>query len=106
MKKIISLIVAIAIGCCIGYYLGGHEIYRDIEGNFHSDSYKEMWLGERVVASAAIDLLHRFYSNDDNDEWYEKVIPSKEYARLDSALQGDWEDFYLYESPNILWEEE
>ena len=61
--------------------------------------------GEREIARSAINLLHRFYSNDDNDLWFEVIMLTPEYKDLDKALDGDWEDFYYYSTDIMDYED-
>lgn len=71
----------------------------------HYFNIKEAMLNDRQLIVALFDGLHRFYSNDDNDAWFEEFMKTKEYAKIDSLLQGDWEDFYYYETPKLEnWE--
>ena len=117
MKKIIYFIIALAIivmTYIIGHFFGSHTFYMaaDVRADGtetvmypHCYNTEEAFLREREVAKAALDALHRFYCNDDNEQWFEEFIPTKEYQKLDSALEHDWEDFYYYETPQLEnWE--
>lgn len=44
--------------------------------------------------AACIDMLHLIYK--ENPEKWKEYQQTKEYKRIDSLKQGDWEDFYLY----------
>lgn len=103
MKRLLKLIIALAIGYCVGYLNGRYDIYRCVDNHICTMNYKEAYLAEKAIASASLELNHLWYSNDDNDYWFDVVVKTKEYQKLDSVLNGDWEDFYLYESP-LMWE--
>lgn len=105
MKKTLVFIITIAITYCIAFAMGRNEVIPTKEpiGVIYTD-YKEAYYAEKAIAASALELLHRFYGNDDNDFWYECVMHTKEYQKLDSAMNNDWEDFYYYESPNLLWD--
>ena len=107
MKKFIYIII-LAICCMASYYIGSHDIY--MARDCHPDGSESIWYPhsedirtslkfEREYANALFEGLHRFYSNDDNDFWFESFVHTKEYAKIDSLNQGDWEDFYYYETP-------
>lgn len=106
MKKIIYSAILI-LACMASYYVGSHDIYMAKDCNPdgsesiwypHSYSLRESLKFEREYANALFEGLHRWYSNDDNDMWFESFMHTKEYAKIDSLNQGDWEDFYYYES--------
>ena len=103
MKKVLIILITLAVGYCLGYLLGRYDVYKTVDNHICTLNYKEAYLAEKAIASASLELNHLWYSNDDNDYWYDVVINTKEYQRLDSALNGDWEDFYLYETP-LMWE--
>ena len=104
MKKILIILITVAIGYCIGFALGRNEIIIPQDSiEVVAIDYKEAYFAEKEIASAALELLHRWYSNDDNDYWFDVVVKTPEYQRLDSALNQDWEDFYFYETP-LMWE--
>lgn len=104
MKKIIILVVTIAISYCIGFILGRYEIVPTTTSTTspYLMDYKEGYYTEQAIAGASLELLHRFFGDRRNKFWEEAVVKTKEYQRLDSALHHDWEDFYYYESPNII----
>lgn len=103
-KKLLIAVIAISAGYCIGFSFGRNEVIipEDTIQPVVID-YRKAYFAEKEIASAALELLHRWYSNDDNDYWFDVVMKTKEYQRLDSALCGDWEDFYFYETP-LLWD--
>jgi len=86
MKKILTILVTVAISYCVGFAFGRNEIIipQDTVEVVAID-YKEAYYAEKEIAASALELLHR---------WYQ---------RLDSALNQDWEDFYFYETP-LMWE--
>ena len=105
---IIAAIIVASNAC--SYYAGSHDIYMaaDVykDGSTsisypHSYNIKEALSFERQYANALREGLHRFYSNDDNDIWFTGFMHTKEYQKIDSLNQGDWEDFYYYETPII-----
>lgn len=110
MKTIIYTIIALLIG----YYVGSHEIYMasDVKSDGsvsivypHAYNVKEALSFEREYANALMEGLHRFYSNDDNDFWFESFMRTPEYRKIDTLNGGDWEDFYYYETPRLeSWE--
>lgn len=104
MKKTLVFIITIAITFCIAFAMGRNEVIPTKEpiGVICID-YKEAYLAEKQIAASALELLHLWYSNDDNDYWYDVVVKTPEYQKLDSALNHDWEDFYHYETP-LMWE--
>ena len=104
MKKTLIFIITIAITFCIAFAMGRNEIIptKDPVGVTYIN-YKEAYYAEKKVASAALELLHLWYSNENNEYWYNVVVLTEEYQKLDNALNQDWEDFYLYETP-IMWE--
>lgn len=115
-KKIITRVVIVAALVLSNFcscYVGRNYIYmaQDVREDGLSIKYphafdlKEAWLHDRQIVIALFAGLHRFYSNDDNDAWFEEFMKTKEYAKIDSLLQGDWEDFYYYETPKLEnWE--
>lgn len=109
MKKLIYVLI-IAFFSCVSYTLGSREIYLaadcrpdGTESIWYPHSYnvKEALSKERELCNALFEALHRFYSNDDNDLWFEEFVPTKEYQKLDSLLNSDWEDFYYYTTPKL-----
>ena len=117
VKNIITRVVIVAalvLSNLCSCYVGRNYIYmaQDVREDGlsikypHAINLKEAWLKERELANALFEGLHRFYSNDDNDAWFEEFMKTKEYAKIDSLLQGYWEDFYFYETPPLEnWEE-
>lgn len=57
--------------------------------------YQKELAKKTEIMGAYADMLHVFYAAD-HDFWKENIIPTEQYHRLDSLVQGDWEDFYLY----------
>lgn len=104
MKKTLIFIITIAITFCVAFAMGRNEIIPTKEPiGAICINYKEAYLAEKQIAASALELLHLWYSNDDNDYWFDVVVKTPEYQKLDSALNQDWEDFYLYETP-LMWE--
>lgn len=105
--------VVIFVAYLLGLYVGSHHIY--MAADVRKDGSLSMWYPhaynevealrhERELANALFEGLHRFYSNDDNDLWFESFMRTKEYHKIDSLLNGDWEDFYYYEThPLEFW---
>lgn len=104
MKKTLTFVITIIITFCVGFKMGRNEIIltKEPTGVTYID-YKEAYYAEQAIAASALELLHLWYSNDDNDYWFEVVAKTQEYQKLDSALCGDWEDFYYYETP-LMWD--
>lgn len=109
MKQLLIITVALLLG----YYLGGHEIYMaaDVSADGtetafypHAYSIRESLSFERQYANALMEGLHRFYSNDDNDLWFDVFMQTPEYHKIDSLNGGDWEDFYHYETDILSYE--
>lgn len=100
MKKI-SKTIAVALlwasTCFTAYWVGTQTWIFDVDGIPHHYTSQEAEFAERRIAGNALKLLHRFYGNDDNEMWFDLVMPSQEYKDLDNALEGDWEDFYCYQ---------
>jgi hypothetical protein len=67
----------------------------------HAIDVRKGYFEQVEYASALLEGLHRFYSNDDNDLWFESFMRTKEYEVIDSLNGGDWEDFYYYETPQL-----
>ena len=105
MKKL--FICALIATNAATYYVASHHIYMasDVRPDGsesvmypHSYNLGDALKSEREYANALMEGLHRFYSNDDNDAWFDLFMPTKEYQRIDSLNGGDWEDFYMYET--------
>lgn len=103
MKKVLIILVILAIGYCIGFTFGRYDVYMCVDKHIRTLNYKTAYYSEKNIAGASLELNHLFFSNEDNDYWFDVIINTKEYAKLDSALGGNWEDFYMYETP-IMWE--
>lgn len=71
----------------------------------HFYNTKEALSYEREYANALLEGLHRFYSNDDNDFWFDVFMKTPEYKKIDSLNFGNWEDFYYYETPMLGYED-
>ena len=106
----VVIVAALELSNLISYYMGSHYMFlaADVHQNGsesllypHFIDLRESWSAERQLANALFEGLHRFYSNDDNDFWYESFVNTVEYNKIDSLLQGDWEDFYYYETPQL-----
>lgn len=70
-----------------------------VEGETAEYWYKA-FIAEREIRVAQSDLLHRIYGNGDNEPWFDLVMSTPEYWRLDSVLNAagcGWEDFYYYD---------
>ena len=100
--------VLVIVTNILSYYIGSHDIYMaaDVRPDGtesiwypHSYNIKEALSFEREYANALREGLHRFYSNDDNESWFEGFMKTKEYQKIDSLCKGNWEDFYYYETP-------
>ena len=109
MKKLLYILILFAC-CSLSYYMGSHWIYMaaDVHSDDsesimypHSFDLREAYLAEKEIANALFEGLHRFYSNDDHDDWFTGFAKTKEYAKIDSLLNGNWEDFYYYETPPL-----
>lgn len=108
-KKTYFILAAIILASnYASYYIGSHDIYMaaDVRKDGtcsisypHSYPLKEALYFERQYANALFEGLHRFYSNPDNDMWFNSFMKTKEYQKIDSLCEGDWEDFYYYETP-------
>jgi hypothetical protein len=109
MKKYIFIALFVLTNIA-SYFLGSHWFY--MAADVHQDGtesimyphffdLRESWVAEKQLANALFEGLHRFYSNDDNDTWFEEFVPTKEYQKIDSLLNSDWEDFYYYETPML-----
>ena len=106
--KIIAIIVALIVSNMVSYWFGSHTVFlaKDVyEDGSMSISYPH-WFNtqraldyERSYACALMEGLHRFYSNDDNDFWFDVFMETPEYQKIDSINGGDWEDFYYYSTP-------
>lgn len=105
MKIKTALIVfAFVISNLITYFIATTDKITCVDG-IYTYSTVDALDGEREIARCAINLLHRFYSNDDNDFWFDVVMNTPEYKDLDAALDGNWEDFYYYETDILDYEE-
>lgn len=93
----------------ISWFVGSHEIYMASDVHKYGESIryphcynvKEALFYERMLSNALFEGLHRFYSNVDNDMWFESFVETPEYQKIDNILEGDWEDFYYYETPPL-----
>ena len=98
-----TAIAAFTGGFFTGRFAGSHEIVLSSDGSCFIYDTREALRYEREYAGALLEGLHRFYSNDDNDAWFELFVPTPEYQRIDSINGGDWEDFYEYETPLLSY---
>lgn len=99
----------------VSYYLGSHDIYKAWpvkdgyvdwdKKEWCSDNIRELSAKKTEYIGALMDLLHLWYSNDDNDFWFDVVIKTPEYKRVESINHGNWEDFYYYETPKLVYED-
>ena len=110
MKTTIMTLAGLIAGLLVGVFVGSHDIY--MAADVRPDGTESMWYPhvsnvreelafEREYANALFEGLHRFYSNDDNDAWFDLFVPTPEYHKIDSLNGGDWEDFYFYETPKL-----
>ena len=108
MKKKVIITIAILLTFLAGNWYGAHNIYwvQDVRKDGSLSWYypyitevRDELAFEREYCNALFEGLHRFYSNDDNDFWFESFVYTNEYQRIDSINGGDWEDFYYYETP-------
>lgn len=110
MKTIIMTLAGLIAGLLVGVFVGSHNVY--MAADVRPDGTESMWYPhvsnvreeldfEREYANALFEGLHRFYSNDDNDAWFDLFVPTAEYQKIDSLNGGDWEDFYFYETPKL-----
>jgi len=109
MKKLFY-IITLCIVSFVSYFIGANDIY--MAKDCHKDGTESIWYPhyynksealkfEREYANALFEGLHRFYSNDDNEIWFTSFMKTKEYAKIDSLNNHDWEDFYHYETPKL-----
>ncbi len=89
--------IATAASFHIGYYLGDNEFYTTLDGETIAYDKDQLLAGERRYCGAALELLHKFYGNDDNEFWFEVVQNLPEYKAMEEANGGDWEDFYYWQ---------
>lgn len=108
MKNYIIIVAILVISNCISYFVGSHTIF--MAADVHEDGTETImyphWFNtqealdyEYKYANALIEGLHWWYSSDDNDYWFEVFMKTPEYNKIDSLNFGNWEDFYLYETP-------
>lgn len=109
MKKYIFIALFVLTNIA-SYFLGSHWFYMaaDVatDGSEsimypHFFNLRESYVAEKQLANALFEGLHRFYSNDDNELWFDQFMQTKEYQKIDSLLNSDWEDFYYYETPML-----
>ena len=80
-----------------GLFIGGHEFYNDKDGKTVAYSKDDLLVHERRYCGAALELLHKFYGNDDNEFWFDVVQNLPEYKAMEQENGGDWEDFYTWQ---------
>jgi hypothetical protein len=100
MDKAIDKFMTIFITACLtaGVIIGLGCLDKELRAAGHGAGYwYQMFLNERSIRCAQSDLLHRIYESDDNDWWFDYVMATPEYWRVDSVLLKDWEDFYCYQ---------
>lgn len=103
MKKFnltILCLVVLGIGYCIGYFFGSNDVFLTVDHHVVCWNKSMMVDDLRAIRSAQSDLLHRIYGNGDNEPWFDLVMSTPEYWRLDSVLNAagcGWEDFYDYD---------
>lgn len=95
MKHIIYIILII-IASITSHWIGQQSWFIDINNKPHYYNTEEALNAERKYCNATIEALHWYY-RDDTTYWKERFMITKEYQKIDSINQGDWEDFY---SPN------
>jgi len=103
MNKAIDKFMTIFTTVCItaGVIIGLGCLDKELRAAGHGAGYwYQMFLNEREIRVAQSDLLHRIYGNGDNEPWFDLVMSTPEYWRLDSVLNAagcGWEDFYYYD---------
>lgn len=107
-KKIIAAAVLLLVTNTVSYLTGSHSFFMaaDVKEDGTETIFYPHWYStaealnfEREYANALLEGLHRFYSNDDNDFWFDVFMKTPEYQKIDSLNRGNWEDFYYYETP-------
>lgn len=112
MKVKIATLIILLFTHVLAYLLGSNEMY--MAADVHKDGTESIMYPhfynkakalrlEREYSFALLEGLHRFYSNDDNDAWFDLFVPTKEYQRIDSLNGGDWEYFYDYETTPLSY---
>lgn len=113
LNKIIITVLLLLITNTISFFVGSHNIYwaRDIhtDGSTsilypHYYNTKEALKAEREYCNAWIELCHYYlYDNnptqpynsvEKNNYWYDVVMESDYYLKIDSLNKGNWEDWY------------
>lgn len=114
IKKIIATIVLLLVTNVVSYFIGSHSFFMaaDVKEDGTETIFYPHWYStaealnfEREYANALLEGLHRFYSNDDNDFWFDVFMQTPEYHKIDSLNGGDWEDFYYYETPILGYDD-
>lgn len=102
--------MALILTNVMSYYLGSHYICMaaDVSADGkqsirypYAINVRKGYFEQVEYSSALLEGLHRFYSNDDNDLWFESFMRTKEYEVIDSLNGGDWEEFYNYTTPKL-----
>lgn len=110
IKTLLAVIVALLVTNVMSYFIGSHSFYMasDIKEDGTETIMYPHWYNtegalnfERSYANALMEGLHRFYSDDDNDFWFDVFMNTPEYHKIDSINGGDWEDFYYYTTPKL-----
>lgn len=113
LRQIIAVVVLLLVTNAMSYFIGSHEFFMGADVN--PDGTESIWYPhyyntsealsyERQYANALLEGLHRFYSSDDNDFWFDVFMKTPEYQKIDSINGGDWEDFYHYSTPSLEYE--
>lgn len=92
MKHLIYSILII-IAAFLGFFCGANEYYYDTKNKLHFYNTKESLKYERQYSNAVLEALH-WYMKGDTIYWKNVFMKTKEYHKIDSINEGDWEDFY------------
>ena len=92
MKHIIYIILII-ISALSGYWIGQQTWIFDTNNKPHYFNTEEARLQEVQYGNALFEALHWYYIQD-SVKWNNEFKATKEYNKIDSLNNGDWEDFY------------
>ena len=112
-KKTIAVVLLLCVTNAMSLFIGSHDIYwaRDIhEDGSISISYPHYYNtlqalnAEREYCNAWMELCHYYlYDNnpvhpcdsiEKNNYWYDIVMESDYYLKIDSLNESNWEDWY------------
>jgi len=118
-KNLLAIVLLLLVTNAVSYFLGSHEIY--MAADCHKDgttsiyyphfyNTKESLYFERQYCNAWMELAHHYlYDNNPNIQdwmneedierernnyWYDVVMESDYYLKIDSLNEGYWEDWY------------